>query len=55
MTQSLLFEGVTGFATMHPVFTLAPIIAAVIVLRLALKRHHHPRPEPAPARARAHR
>jgi hypothetical protein len=49
MTQSLLFEGVTGFATLHPVFTLLPLAAAVVAVRWALKRSHH---EPQPARAR---
>ena len=53
MTQSLLFEGVTGFATLHPVFTLLPLAAAVVAVRWVLKRPHH-EPQPARARARKH-
>ena len=51
MTQSLFFEGVTGFATLHPVFTLVPFVAAVVIARMAFKRGRH-EPEPIPVRIR---
>lgn len=49
MTQSLLFEGVTGFATLHPVFTLAPLAAAIAAVWIGLRRPH---PKPQPVRVR---
>lgn len=38
MSTSSLVHGIAGFATLHPVFTLAPVIVIGVTVAVALRR-----------------
>lgn len=43
MTHLSAFDGILGFATLHPLFTLAPVLAATLAIVVALRRTGHGR------------
>ena len=41
MSHLTAFDGVLGFSTLHPLFTLAPVLIASLAIGLAVRRKPH--------------
>lgn len=53
MSTLSLVDGLAGFATLHPVFTLAPLLLGGFLAYVAARRvRQHHTPQPAPVRGR---
>jgi hypothetical protein len=51
MTHLSAFDGLLGFATLHPLFTFGPLLLASFIAAAALRRR--PAPQAVRARVRA--
>lgn len=44
MTHLSAFDGLLGFATLHPLFTFGPMLLASFATAIVMRRRHLPQP-----------